>query len=73
MSACPKFDYDYDYVPAAGGDDARETARPRRSHPPTASPLAWWHKALHFLALLGFLGFCVLFGLLWFALTIEAG
>lgn len=73
MSACPKIDFEYEYVPTAGGDDPREAAQPRRSQPRTQRPRAWWHRALHFVALLGFLGFCVLFGLLWFALAIEAG
>lgn len=73
MSACPKIDFEYEYTPAAGGDDEREAARPRVSHPAPRTRLAWWQRALHFLALMSLLGFCVLFGLLWFALAIEAG
>jgi hypothetical protein len=50
MSACPKIDFEYEYVPAAGGDSKRETGRRRTSHLSTNNRLAWWHRALHLVA-----------------------
>ena len=73
MSACPKIDFEYEYVPAAGGENEKKPARSRSPHPVAVTGLAWWHRALHLVALMGFLGFCALLGLLWFSLAIEAG
>jgi hypothetical protein len=72
MSACPKIDFEYEYVPAAGTDETG-AAPARAARPSISAGLAWWHRAIHVVALLGFLGFCAFIGLLWFALAIEAG
>ena len=73
MSACLKIDFDYDDAPAAGSDDERNAARSPVYRPTTHRGLAWWHRAIHVVALIGFLGFCAFFCLLWFALATEAG